>query len=265
MKKIKIYQVDAFTDKLFGGNPAAVCIFDEWPEDELLQNIAAENNLAETAFLVKNNTGYDIRWFTPTVEVALCGHATLAGAYVVFNHLDFAGDTVSLQSRYSGVLKVTKNEQLLTLDFPADTISKSDIPDGLKEALGTTEIIEAYKGKTDYLLILKDKEQVIAVNPDMYLLNQIEARGIIITAKGNEVDFVSRFFGPRVGVPEDPVTGSAHTTLIPYWSRKLNKKKLTAMQLSKRGGKLNCELADNRVFIGGEAILYLEGIITITD
>lgn len=263
MRKVKLFQVDAFTDKTFGGNPAAVCVFDKWPSDQLMQNIAAENNLAETAFLVKDKHGYEIRWFTPTVEVDLCGHATLAGAYVVFNFQNYKGETISFKSKNSGILYVLKKDNLLTLDFPVDKILKTNIPDGLQEALGTNKIIEVYKGKTDYLVVLQDQQQVLSIEPNMYLLNQIEARGIIVTSAGDNVDFVSRFFGPRVGVPEDPVTGSAHTTLIPYWAEKLNKKNLKAQQLSKRGGELYCELSGERVFIGGKAALYLEGEIYI--
>lgn len=265
MKRITLYQIDAFTDKLFGGNPAAVCAFDQWPGDHLMQQIAAENNLAETAFLVKKNNEYEIRWFTPTVEVDLCGHATLSAAFVVFNFLGHKEEVLTFQSRQSGKLKVRSNQELLTLDFPADTLMETQQPEGLTDALGINDNQEVYRGKTDILIILKDQQQVEDINPDMYLLNQIEARGIIVSAPGKEVDFVSRFFGPRVGVPEDPVTGSAHTTLIPYWAKRLKKDKLVARQLSKRGGELYCQLMNDRVYIGGHAKLYLKGEIYLPD
>lgn len=260
---IPIYQVDAFTDNVFKGNPAAVCPLDEWLQDSVMQNIAGENNLAETAFFVKKQNSYEIRWFTPTIEVDLCGHATLASAYVIFKFLKHQGEEIIFHTKTSGILTVNKKEDLLTLDFPADDIKNSIVPAGLKEALGGVEIEECYKGKTDYLLILADEQQVENLEPDMQLLSKIPARGIIVSARGEKYDFVSRFFGPQVGVPEDPVTGSAHTTLIPFWAKRLGKNKLYANQLSKRQGVLTCELIKDRVKIGGKAVLYLQGEINI--
>ena len=259
--ELRLYQVDAFADRLFGGNPAAVCPLDAWLPDETMQKIAAENNLAETAFYVREAGGLRIRWFTPTVEVDLCGHATLASAYVVFTHDHHAGDVVEFSSK-SGPLKVTREGDLLVLDFPADPVEPVSVPQMLIEALGR-EPIETYKGKTDYLVVYGVEEHVAALAPDLCDLAMVPARGIIVTAPGREVDFVSRFFAPQVGVPEDPVTGSAHTTLTPYWSARLGKPVLTAMQLSKRQGRLRCRLAGNRVEIAGRAVPYLAGTITI--
>ncbi|MCC9136180.1 PhzF family phenazine biosynthesis protein [Pontibacter silvestris] len=262
MPKIKLYQIDAFTDKVFRGNPAAVCVLDEWLEDEKMQNIAAENNLAETAFLVKRENDYEIRWFTPLVEVDLCGHATLASAYVLFNFYNHATDRLNLYSHRSGMLSVEKTGEELTLNFPIDVIEKAEAPKALVEALGNTPTA-TYKGKTDYLLVFASQQDIEAMKPDLRLLATVEARGIIVSAPGDEVDFVSRFFAPQVGVDEDPVTGSAHTTLIPYWSDKLRKKSLTAKQLSKRHGDLKCELLGDRVNISGKAVAYLTGEIDV--
>lgn len=261
-KKINIYQIDAFTDKVFAGNPAAVCILDEWLPDEVMQNIGAENNLAETAFLVKRDQDYEIRWFTPTIEVALCGHATLASAHVLFNHADHPGDMIHFFSRHSGDLSVTRNGELLTLDFPSDTLKKIYAPREILDAMNLKPQ-EAFQGRTDYMLIYRNQQEIEQINPDMALLKKFKARGIIITAPGDSVDFVSRFFAPGSGVDEDPVTGSAHTTLTPFWSQKLNKKNLHAKQLSKRGGDLVCELVGERVRITGKAITYLIGEIHI--
>ena len=258
---LRIYQVDAFADRLFGGNPAAVCPLDSWLPDETMQKIAAENNLAETAFYVRADGGFQIRWFTPTVEVDLCGHATLASAYVAFHYDRHPGDVVEFGSK-SGPLKVRREGDLLVLDFPADRVEPVSVPQLLVEALGR-EPIETYKGKTDYLVVYGVEEHVASLVPDLCDLAAVPARGIIVTAPGREVDFVSRFFGPQVGVPEDPVTGSAHTTLTPYWSARLGKPEMTAIQLSKRQGRLRCRLAGSRVEIAGRAVPYLAGTITI--
>lgn len=260
MRKQKIYQIDAFTDTVFRGNPAAVCILDNWLEDELMQHIAAENNLAETAFVVAraSDDTYEIRWFTPTIEVDLCGHATLASAHVLFEYYGHSKDTIHFSSVHSGPLSVRKNRDLLTLDFPMDQISKVDPPADILEGF-EKQPMEVYKGKTDYLLVYKTQEDIEQSDPNLHILKQSKARGIIITAPGNEVDFVSRFFAPGSGVDEDPVTGSAHTSLTPLWNKKLGKAKLSAEQLSKRGGKLSCELVHNRVLISGNAVTYLIG------
>jgi len=224
-----------------------------------MQHVAAENNLAETAFFVKEPTGYRIRWFTPLAEVDLCGHATLASAHVLFNYLGFKGDLLEFQSR-SGILRVKRKGEFLTLDFPADIMVQVDIPEELAEAIGLMPVL-AYKGKTDFMLVYSSQKEIEQIVPNMHRLFQTEARGTIVTAPGDEVDFVSRFFAPRVGVPEDPVTGSAHTTLIPYWSKRLGKTELSAMQLSKRIGELQCIFNGDRVEISGKALTYLKGEI----
>jgi PhzF family phenazine biosynthesis protein len=259
---IPIYQVDAFTSKVFSGNPAAVCILDEWIDDRYLQSIAAENNLSETAFLVQNSNGFDIRWFTPVTEVELCGHATLASAFVLFVCRNWGAESVRFQTRKSGQLTVTRKNGLFEMDFPVKLASQKTISDGLIHALGVTPE-KVYASAEDLLVILDSQKAVVEVVPDYFALEQIECRGIIITAPGDQCDFVSRFFAPRVGVLEDPVTGSAHCVLIPYWAKVLNKRELHALQVSKRGGELLCGLANDRVKISGKAVLYLTGSITI--
>lgn len=262
MTKIKMFQVDAFTDRLFGGNPAAVCFFDEWPGDGLMQSIAAENNLAETAFVVPAGDHYLLRWFTPAVEVDLCGHATLASAWVIFNLLDYKGDTILFHSPRSGHLGVSRQGETLFLDFPADTITPVAIPPEIEAGTGIRPL-EVYKGKTDYMAVVADETSVRKIRPRFDEIAKLDARGLIVTAPGDQVDFVSRFFGPQCGVPEDPVTGSAHTTLTPYWSKRLGKAELTARQISARGGRLSCRDAGERIFIGGEGRLYMVGEIFI--
>ena len=258
---ITIYQIDAFADKIFAGNPAAVCPLDAWLPDDLLLNIAMENNLAETAFYVKEKGGYRIRWFTPTVEVDLCGHATLATAAVLFNHEGYQGTQLIFNSR-SGPLTVTKDGDLLTLNFPTDNISEVDLFPELTNPFNIKPV-KAFKGKTDYMLIFENENQVRKLSPDFRKLGTVSARGVIATAKGDQVDFVSRFFGPQSGIDEDPVTGSAHTTLIPYWSKVLGKTEMNAIQCSSRGGKLKCKMKGDRVEIGGQAKLFLTGTIFI--
>jgi PhzF family phenazine biosynthesis protein len=259
--RIKFYQVDAFTDKLFGGNPAGVCPLDDWLPDEVMQNIAFENNLAETAFFITNDVDFELRWFTPLAEVDLCGHATLATAHVLFDHLDYNRDKIIFHTR-SGELTVRKDNGKLVLNFPVDIVKKIDAPDDLIKGIGKKPL-EAFKGKTDYMLVYSSQKEIEEINPDFELIRKSKARGVIVTAKGDKVDFVSRFFAPLVGVDEDPVTGSAHTTLTPYWATVLGKKDLTAMQLSKRKGNLNCKLINGRVEIAGYAVTYLEGSIKI--
>jgi PhzF family phenazine biosynthesis protein len=259
--KIRMYQVDAFTEKLFHGNPAAVCPLDAWLPDNLMQQIAMENNLAETAFFVKENGRYRIRWFTPALEVDLCGHATLATAFVICNHENSAADTVEFDSR-SGVLSVRKNGDLLTLNFPSDPPKRMAVPHEWISGTGV-EPVESYHGKSDYMLVYSAQEEIERMQPDMAKIAKIPARGIIVTAEGRDVDFVSRFFAPQSGVAEDPVTGSAHTTLTPYWAERLGKDELTAMQLSKRRGWLQCRLDGDRVEISGRACPYFQGEIEI--
>lgn len=260
--KIPIYQVDAFTSKVFFGNPAAVCLLDIWIEDRKLQSIAAENNLSETAFLVRNNNGFDLRWFTPVTEVALCGHATLASAFILFACREWPSDTIRFQTRKSGQLVVTKRDDLLEMDFPARSVFVRTPPAGLKEALRVTPQ-EIFGSAEDLLVVLDNENTIREVQPDFVALERVECRGIIITARGDRSDFVSRFFAPRVGIPEDPVTGSAHCVLIPYWAGILGKNVLHAFQVSRRGGELFCTNAGARVRISGRAALYLEGTITI--
>ncbi len=262
MKKIEIFQVDAFAEELFQGNPAAVCLLDGWLEDGIMQKIAEENNLAETAFIVKKDNHYEIRWFTPTIEVELCGHATLASAFVIFEYLDFIGTKIDFHSPISGALSVVKNEDKLFLDFPIDTIEKCDLSQKIKSCIGILPI-EVYKGKTDYIAVVETQEEVANLTLNLKMISELNSRGLIVTAKGEDVDFVSRFFAPQSGIDEDPVTGSAHTSLIPIWANKLNCNKMMARQLSKRGGKLICELKDKRCSIGGTSILYLKGNIYI--
>jgi len=261
--KLKIYQADAFSKGIFTGNPAAVCPLTEWLSDELMQNIAMENNLAETAFYVKEKDHYRIRWFTPAVEVDLCGHATLAAAHVLFHHENFKGNEILFESR-SGILKVTGENEKLTLDFPADEFTEIAITDELIKGFNIAPM-NIFKGKTDYMFVYESEAQVLELFPDFKIISQPEARGIIVTSKGYNVDFVSRFFAPQAGIDEDPVTGSAHTTLTPYWSKILNKTKMKVMQLSKRKGYLECELKGDRVLISGEAVTYLIGEIQTKD
>ncbi len=253
---IKMYQVDAFTSKLFGGNPAAVCLLEDWLEDELMQNIASENNLSETAFLVPEGDIYGIRWFTPAYEVDLCGHATLASGHVILNYVETDTSQVNFYSHRSGPLSVTKVDNRLVMDFPVDDLEAVVPPAGMEAALGVSAT-EVYQGKTDYMVVLHSQSDIENLNPDFGKLSAIEARGVIVTAPGNEVDFVSRFFAPQAGVHEDPVTGSAHTTLTPYWAEKLEKQQLVAKQLSQRGGSLQCNLKGDRVELIGQAETYM--------
>jgi len=260
--RIKLYQVDAFTERVFGGNPAAVCILDEWLDDEMMQNIAAENNLSETAFAVRLDNAYEIRWFTPNSEVDLCGHATLACAHVLFEHYHFPGDKIIFQSMSKGKLAVMREGEFLTLDFPADPPEKIDDPQKLLDAIGKPAV-ESYRGSSDYMLLYDTQRDIEDISPDFARLTEIDLRGIIVTAPGNDTDFVSRFFAPKLEINEDPVTGSAHTTLTPFWSERLGKKALTARQLSRRKGDLHCKLLDSRVHITGKAVTYLGGEIEI--
>jgi PhzF family phenazine biosynthesis protein len=259
--KIKLFQIDAFTDKIFGGNPAGVCPLDSWLPEELMQQIAMENNQAETAFFVRNRDRFEIRWFTPEVEVDLCGHATLAAAFVIFQWQNFPDPIIEFQSR-SGLLRVMKNGNFLTLDFPADKPQKAAVPQGLIAGI-KLQPLEIYKGKTDYMLVYSTPEEIEDLKPDMGIISKVNARGIIVTAPGRDVDFVSRFFAPQSGISEDPVTGSAHTTLAPYWAARLGKAILNARQLSKRRGWLQCRLAGDRVEISGQARAYMAGEIDL--
>jgi PhzF family phenazine biosynthesis protein len=258
--KIPIYQADAFTDILFGGNPAAVCPLDAWLPDETMQKIAIENNLAETAFFVKNEQGYKLRWFTPEYEIDLCGHATLASAHILFTELGYKGDAISFETVKAGTLIVTKNGNKYSMDFPSRPAILIEPPVGLIEALGEKQPMEVLRSR-DYFLVYESENDIKDISPDFFALSKFDTVGVIVTAKGKKVDFVSRFFAPGAGIAEDPVTGSAHCNLIPYWAEKLGKNKLHALQLSSRKGELWCELKGDRVLIAGNAVTYLKGEI----
>ena len=258
---IPIYQADAFTDQLFGGNPAAICPLSKWLPDELMQQIAKENNLAETAFFVKTAKGFTLRWFTPEYEIDLCGHATLASAHILFTELAYNGDTIHFETVKAGVLTVKKDGDKYTMDFPSRPPIPIEIPNGLTEALGKQPL--SILRSRDYFVVYETEDDILNITPDFFALSKMDTVGVIVTAPGKEVDFVSRFFAPGAGIPEDPVTGSAHCNLIPYWAKKLGKDKLHAYQLSARKGELWCELKGDRVLMSGKAITYLKGEIFI--
>lgn len=260
--KIKQYQVDAFTTRVFAGNPAAVCPLDRWPEDRLLQAIAEENNLSETAFFVPTERGFRLRWFTPVAEVDLCGHATLASAHVLFEILGYPQPAITFETR-SGDLIVERRDGLLAMDFPATAPKPCRAPEALIAGLGRrpVEVLEAH----DYLVVYDSEEVVRDLSPDFAKLRELDRRGVIATAAGREVDFVSRFFAPKYGIPEDPVTGSAHCELTPYWAPILGKDKLNARQVSRRGGDLYCQLKGDRVIIAGSAVTFMEAEIRLAS
>ncbi len=260
--QIPIFQVDAFTNKIFGGNPAAVCPLEHWLPDDMMQQIAAENSVAETAFFISLNDSFDIRWFTPEIEMDLCGHATLAAAHVIVKHLNSPSTSLTFHSK-SGLLTVTIENELLTMDFPSRKPEPNDLPQVISDAIQPRPV-EVLKSR-DYMLVFETEEIIRRMKPDQHILNQInlDPGGIIVTAPGNDADFVSRFFTPQASIFEDPVTGSAHCSLIPYWSKRLGKDSLLAFQLSPRVGKLLCKDLGERVLISGEAATYLEGRITI--
>lgn len=258
--QLAMYQVDAFADRLFAGNPAAVCPLDAWLPDATMQAIAAENNLSETAFFVPRGDDYDLRWFTPTLETDLCGHATQASGFVVMNRLAPQKSTVRFHTR-SGALAVRRQGELFAIDLPAQPPAPCAMPPKTVAALGRkpVEILGAVK----YLVIYDSEADVASLAPDTAALRDIDRDGVIVSAPGRDCDFVSRYFAPHAGIPEDPVTGSAHCTLVPYWAKRLGKTKLHARQISQRGGELFCELRGDRVVIAGRAALYLEGTIHV--
>jgi PhzF family phenazine biosynthesis protein len=260
--RLKQYQVDAFASRVFEGNPAAVCPLEHWLEDEVLQAIAEENHLSETAFFRPEGTGFRLRWFTPLAEVDLCGHATLASAHVLFELLGYAEPRICFATR-SGELKVERRGDLLAMDFPARPPAPCRAPEGLLEALGAEprEVLAA----DDYVVVFESESAVRALQPDMAKLQKLDLRGVCVTAQGRDVDFVSRFFAPRVGVPEDPVTGSAHCALAPYWAERLGRDTLHARQVSRRGGEVICQLNGRRVTLLGRAVTFMEGEIRIGD
>lgn len=257
--RIKQYQVDAFATRAFEGNPAAVCPLDSWLDDALLQAIAEENNLSETAFFVPSEKGYRLRWFTPVKEVDLCGHATLATAHILFEKLGYARPVITFETR-SGDLFVKKSGQQLEMDFPASSLTPCEISATLVEGLGQRPI-EVWAAE-DYVAVFDSEATVRAITPDQALLGQLDLRCVVITAPGSEVDFVSRVFGPKFGIPEDPVTGSAHCELAPYWASRLGKTVLSARQVSRRGGSLACEVKADRVILTGRALTVMEAEIT---
>ena len=259
---IPIYQADAFTDQLFGGNPAAICPLDKWLPDETMQKIAVENNLAETAFFVKNKTGFKLRWFTPEYEIDLCGHATLASAHILFTQLGYQPDVIQFETVKAGVLAVQRDGDKYTMDFPSRPPIPIELPNGLAEALGEKKPKEVLRSR-DYLLVYETEKDIRDISPDFFALSKMDTVGVIVTSRGENVDFVSRFFAPGAGIPEDPVTGSAHCNLIPYWAEKLGKTKLHAYQISSRKGELWCELKGDRVLMSGNAVTYLKGEIYI--
>lgn len=258
--ELSIYQIDAFAKKTFQGNPAAICPLDAWLPDEVLLSIAEENNLSETAYFIKTKIGYHIRWFTPTTEVDLCGHATLAAAFVIFNELGYKENSISFESK-SGILKVGKDNDLLIMDFPSQPPTTCELPTEIQQAFDVmpTECLKS----EDYILVFNNENEVLNAAPKLEQLKNIDRRGVIITAPSENYDFVSRFFAPKYGIDEDPVTGSAHDQLVPYWANRLNQTKLHANQVSKRGGELICELMGDRVTIAGHATKYLQGSIEI--
>ena len=263
--RLPIHQVDAFTDAAFAGNPAAVVPLEDWLPDAVLQAIAAENNLSETAFIVRRGDGYELRWFTPAVEVDLCGHATLASAFVIATMLEWGCPCIDFTTRKAGTLSVIRSGDLYTLDFPARPPERlAEPPAALLNALGGPPPAAVLKAR-DIVVVYDDEAAVRSLKPDMSALARLEdCFAVIVTAPGSAgVDFVSRFFAPATGIPEDPVTGSAHCTLIPYWARRLGKERLKARQVSARGGALSCELAGDRVKIAGKAVLYMDGAIYI--
>jgi PhzF family phenazine biosynthesis protein len=263
--KVPIFQLDAFTGELFRGNPAAVCPLDEWIDDGRLQAIAAENNLSETAFFIPEDGDYHLRWFTPSAEVDLCGHATLASAWVIFNRLEPERTSVGFRTR-GGELRVDREGGLFEMDFPARPPVPKEAPRALVEGLGI-EPEEVLAASRDYLVRMAAEEDVRKLKPDFLRLRTLDRLGIIVTAEGTACDFVSRFFAPGVGVPEDPVTGSAHCTLVPYWAARLERRDpsapLHARQISARGGELFCRDLGDRVRIAGNVVLYLEGMIDV--
>ncbi len=255
--KLKVYVANAFSAEKFRGNPAAVVPLNEWLSDELMQQIAAQNNLAETAFVIPRGEDYSIRWFTPVVEVSLCGHATLASAHILYEHMGYSRDQLIFHSK-SGPLLVTRNQDKITLDFPADEPERIPDVELIGKALGIKPNA-VFKSRFDYMVVLDSQKDIETLKPDLVLISKLSSRGLIVTAKGDKVDFVSRCFFPQSGINEDPVTGSAHVVMVPYWARQTGKNKLSAIQLSARRGYLDCELAGDRVLMSGHAHTYLEG------
>lgn len=262
MYSIRQYQVDAFATRAFAGNPAAICPLASWPDDYLMQAIAEENNLSETAFFVPSAKGFRLRWFTPVREVDLCGHATLAAAHVLFEILGYSDPTIVFET-HSGELTVGRRGGLLAMDFPAQPPLACPAPEALVEGLGQRPL-EVLAGD-DYIAVFNSEDTVRAITPDHALLSRLDRRGVVVTAAGSDVDFVSRFFAPKYGIPEDPVTGSAHCQLAPYWAKRLGKNSLAARQVSRRGGDLLCEFKADRVLLSGSAVTVMVTTISLPD
>ena len=260
--RLKMFQIDAFTSEIFKGNPAAVVFMKSWLNDKLLQSVAQENNLSETAFLVPKNLGYEIRWFTPCVEVALCGHATLASSHAIFSELGFSGNKIHFLST-SGKLEVQRENNNYFMDFPSEDPFECDLPEEMLLGLGVNP--KKTLKSTDYIAVLNNEEEVEQLSPDFTKLTQLDGRGVIVTSKSKSYDFVSRCFYPKTGIDEDPVTGSAHCQLMPYWANEYKKTILTGRQLSSRGGQIRCELKVNRVVLEGTAVTFFKGDIYIPD
>jgi PhzF family phenazine biosynthesis protein len=258
--KLEIYQADSFSSKLFQGNPAAVVPLTDWLPDETMLSIAAENNLSETAFYVPRDEIFELRWFTPTVEVDLCGHATLATAFVLFEEKGFPLERISFETR-SGGLEVTRRDGVLWMDFPKRRAQPGRLTNDLVKALGA-EPGEVHRSR-DVMAVFETQDEVASLKPRFDVMNSLDTFAVMATAPGNDCDFVCRFFAPRAGIPEDPATGSAYCTLVPYWSERMGKKKLHALQISKRGGEIFCEDRNDRVGIGGQAVLYMRGTIEL--
>ena len=259
--ELDIYQVDAFADDVFNGNPAAVIPLFEWLSDELMQSIAEENNLAETAFFVRKGEYFELRWFTPEAEVDLCGHATLASAYVLYEYLEYTDPVVVFETK-SGRLFVDREDGTYSMDFPAWGVREIQVTERVSTALGERPA-ELYMGERDMMAVFENEEQIRALNPDFRLVSQLDGMCMICTAPGLDYDFVSRTFVPELGIPEDPVTGSAHCALVPFWAERLGKSELTAFQASKRGGVVGCQNLGDRVKISGKAVTYMKGSILL--
>ncbi len=260
--KLAIYQADAFSNQLFGGNPAAVVPLTAWLPEETMQKIAAENNLAETAFYIPQGNDFALRWFTPAVEIELCGHATLATAHIIFTEMGYSDNTIRFHTQKAGILTVTRNNNLYTLDFPSRMPEAAAPVEGLLKAIGRALPVEVLRGR-DFVLVYQNEVDVARLKPDFNALLELGLHDVIVTARGDQSDFVSRFFAPSVGINEDPVTGSAHCALIPYWAKKLGKNKLHAFQISERRGELWCELKEDRALMAGNAVTYLKGTLYV--
>ena len=256
----KIYQIDAFATKTFEGNPAMVCPLESWLSDEVMQQIAEENNLSETAFFVKEDEVYNLRWFTPTTEVDMCGHATLASAYVLFECLDYEKDEIVFSTK-SGALKVWKEENRYVMDFPIQAIEPCDISEQIEKSFGVKPV--STFASMDYIVVFENEEEVRNAKPNLALLKELDLRGVCITSKSKAYDFVTRFFAPKYGIDEDPVTGSAFTQLVSYWADELGTNIFHAKQVSARGGEVHCVIKGERVEMSGRAVMFLEGVITI--